>query len=132
MLAWYGTGVNCNRENPMAQAGIQVSGEMNHVRLTNEENADEQRAPNGKLAVLVNGKWVGFVYDESGGSRGNASREMVYFTVDQSNGGLRVVRGEKVTGKWKRVISKQKYAQGGVNYFEARTVCGDRCHLFTL
>ncbi len=107
--------------------------EPDSKELLTQSEGDERRAPNGRIAVLVNGMWAGFLCEDGGGSRGGSGRDMAVFDVEElPEKQLRATFRASITGKDKRSLSKRFHHDQDIKLYAATTPSGDRCQLFTL
>ncbi len=115
----------------MAQSALQGSGLANDSADSGTESEEgELRAPNGRLAVLVENLWVGYVIDEAESGRGN-SRTMVLFHVVFSGSTPVAQFIRECPGIWKKKISKEIFSARSIVSIDARLVGGTTCQLFT-
>lgn len=98
-----------------------------------QQPSEEYRAPNGRVAVMVDGKWAGYMCDDTGGSRGRGSREMALFHVEELPGGvLKATYVGPIPRPHKKELNKRLHHDRAISFFVTTTDSGDRCQLFTL
>ena len=103
---------------------------MHGVR--SDDDGAELLAPNGKVAVLRNRRYVGYLIHEADNGKERNTREMVYFDVQMLRGAYEIIPQEKCPQPHKRDLNKQYHCLHEINVCESRTTKGKRCQLFTL
>jgi len=108
---------------------VQVSEGSAHTHPLSE--GEEIRAPNGRVVVLVDGFWTGYLL--AGDGCETSGKSMCLFEVsDAGNGKLRVHCRSDCPKKDKLRLNREIYHEKKIKSFDALTDAGDRCQLFTL
>lgn len=93
------------------------------------DDSEERRAPNGRLAVLVEGEWAGYLMSDG---RGTGGKTMVLFHVEVlASKALKITYLRDCPKTEKRKLEKLIHHEREVTSIEALTDSGDRCQLFT-
>ncbi len=94
------------------------------------DDSGERLAPNGRIAVLVDALWAGYLI--SGDDRGTGSKSMCLFNVEVlASKGLKITYVRDCPKPDKRKLEKLIHHEREVISIEAMTESGDRCQLFT-
>ncbi len=115
----------------MPQLAVQGT-DRSVVHAAPSDGSEERVAPNGRIAVLVDGKWAGYLYEESGGTCGRGSKTVVLFEVEHVGAGLKISRAFDCPSKHKKALGKQIHYDKTISFVDGRTTSGERCQLFTL
>jgi hypothetical protein len=100
------------------------------ARESRPDESEERIAPNGRIAVLVDGLWAGFLLIDQ--DRGPPQRQMSLFDVTEGSKGLSASYVRDCPSAHKKTISKKIYGERVVQSYRASTTKGEICELFTL
>src|SRR5581483_10625850 len=104
-----GSRLGIEKEKHMPQNTVQA--QPHEETLSVWSDGEERQAPNGRLAVLVDGLWAGYLYD--------GSRSIALFDVAHSDGKLAVVYRSDCRGKSKKALEKRIHCDHDIKFFDA-------------